>query len=99
MTTASINQFIKLRQQLESERTQITARLKEVDAALGSQYSPLPASKITGMKRGIKPGKRKVPNELSMKESILKVLGRQQMTREQILEGVLATGYRFQPRQ
>jgi len=30
-----------------------------------------------------------------LKESVVKAFGNQQMTREQILEGVLATGYRF----
>jgi len=97
MTNASIKQFIKLRQQLESERTQIAARLKEVDAALGSFTSvPLVAPKTEGKKRGPKPGsKRKVSNELSLKEAVVQALGNKQMTREQILEGVLATRYRF----
>jgi hypothetical protein len=96
MKSIATKQFIKLRQQLESERTQITARLKEVDAALGSFRSPVTASKSTGKKRGPKPGsKKKVSNELSLKEAIVKAIGNKQMTREQILEGVLATGYRF----
>jgi alkylhydroperoxidase family enzyme len=30
-----------------------------------------------------------------LKESVVKALSKQMMTREQILEGVLATGYRF----
>ena len=97
MTKASIKKFIKLRQQLESEHTQITARLKEIEAALGSfQSAPVTASKTPGKKRGPKPGsKRKVSNEVSLKDSILKVIGKQQMTKEQILEGVVKSGYRF----
>ncbi len=96
MPNASIKKFIKLRQQLESERTQITARLKEVEAALGSFQSSSPTPKTPGKKRGPKPGnKRKVSNEVSLKDSILKVIGKQQMTKEQILEGVVKSGYRF----
>lgn len=60
------------------------------------QPAPLVIQKTTGKKRGPKPGsKRKVSNELSLKEAVLKAIGKQMMTREQILEGVLATGYRF----
>jgi len=97
MTKASIKKFIKLRQQLESERAQIASRLQEVEAALGSfQAAPLVIPKPPGKKRGPKPGsKRKVSNEVSLKDSILKVIGKQQMTKEQILEGVVKSGYRF----
>ncbi len=97
MKSTAIKQFIKLRQQLESERTQIAARLQEVDAALGSFHSAVTASKTQG-KRGPKPGRRKVSNEVSLKDSILKVMGKQQMTKEQILEGVVKSGYRFRTR-
>jgi hypothetical protein len=97
MKSTAIKQFIKLRHQLESERTQIANRLKEVEAALGSfTTAPLVAPMTTGRKRGPKPGsKRKASNELSLKEAVVKAIGNKQMTREQILEGVLATGYRF----
>lgn len=97
MTNASIKKFIKLRQQLESERTQIAVRLKEVEEALGSfQSSRTPTQTTTGKKRGPKPGsKRKVSNELSLKDAIIKVLGKQMMTKEEILAGVQKLGYRF----
>jgi hypothetical protein len=96
MTSTSIKKFIKLRKQLESERTKIAARLQEVEAALGSFQSSSPTPKTAAKKRGPKPGsKRKVSNEVSLKDSILKVVGKQQMTKEQILEGVIKSGYRF----
>lgn len=96
MKSTAIKQFIKLRNQITSERARITARLKEVEAALGVFQVTVAPTKVTGKKRGPKPGsKRKVSNELSLKEAIVKAIGSKQMTREQILEGVLATGYRF----
>jgi hypothetical protein len=98
MTNASIKKFIKLRQQLESERIKVSARLKEVDEALGTIQLPSLAAlpKQEGKRRGPKPAsKRKVSNEVSLKDSILKVIGKQQMTKEQILEGVIKSGYRF----
>ncbi len=97
MTSTAIKQFIKLRQQLESERTQIIARLKDVDAALGSfQSVPVTASKTPGKKRGPKPGgKRKVSNELSLKEAVVQALGKQQLTKEEVLAGVKKLGYQF----
>lgn len=98
MTSTAIKQFIKLRQQIEAERTQIGARLKEVDAALGSfQSVPVTASKTPGKKCGPKPGsKRKVSNELSLKEAVVQALGtKQMMTKEEILAGVQKLGYRF----
>jgi hypothetical protein len=96
MTSTAIKQFIKLRNQLTQERTQIAARLKEVEAALGSFQSPSPTPKTSGKKRRPKPGsKRKVSNEMSLKEAIVKVLGKQMMTKEEILAGVQKLGYRF----
>jgi len=97
MKSTAIKQFIKLRQQLESERTQIALRLQEVEAALGSfTTAPLVAPKTSGEKRGPKPGsKRKVSNELSLKEAVVQALGKQQLTKEEVLAGVRKLGYQF----
>lgn len=96
MRSTAVKQFIKLRNQITSERSRIIARLNEVESALGSFPVTEAPPKATGKKRGPKPGsKRKVSNELSLKEAVVKAIGNKQMTREQVLEGVLATGYRF----
>jgi len=91
MQSASIKQFIKLRNQLTAERAEIIARLKEVDNALGSFKSDSTPPPIAA-KRGRPVGRR---NEVSLKDTILKVLGKQQLTKEEILQAVLKSGYRF----
>jgi hypothetical protein len=91
MKRSSIKQFVKLRQQLASERADIIARLKEVEAALGASEAVLPKA-VT--KASVKPRKR-VKNELSLKEAILKVVTGKALTKEQILEGVQKIGYQF----
>lgn len=100
MKSTSIKQFLKLHHQLSQERAKIQKRLKEVEDALGAFDSvPTPIKTTEGKKRGPKPGSKKtVSNEMSLKDAVVKVLGKQQLTKEEILDGVLKLGYRFRTR-
>lgn len=97
MKLTSIKQFLKLHLQLSQERAKIQKRLKEVEDALGAFDSiAAPIKSVEGKRRGPKPGsKRKVSNEISLKDAVVKVLGKQHLTKEEILAGVLKLGYRF----
>lgn len=97
MKQTSIKQFLKLHSQLTQEHAYIIGRLKEVEEALGSfeTVAQSPAV-VEGKRRGPKPGsKRKIKNEMSLKDAVVKVLGKSMLTKEQILAAVQKTGYRF----
>ena len=83
---------------MEAERTQLVARLADLDRALGVVAAlPTLASK-TASKPGRPAGKapkKRVENEMSLKDAVLKVLGVGSMPKEQILAGVLKLGYKF----
>jgi hypothetical protein len=86
----ALKQYIALRDSIVTEREEIINRLREMDAALGamglrgrdSYYGPRTP---TGRAR----------NELSLKESVLKVLADKALTKHEILDAVLALGYTF----
>ena len=91
MKNVSVQQFIKLRKQLEKERAKIIERLQEVDAALG-------AFKIATTPAATKPAaapRKRVSNEMSLKEAIVKVASGKTMTKEEILQGITKLGYKF----
>ena len=93
MKYASIKQFVKLRQQLETERNAIISRLTEVEAALGSfqAATALPAAKAPK----VKAVRKRAKNELSLKEAILKVTTGKALTKQEILDAVQKLGYQF----
>jgi hypothetical protein len=85
-----LKEFLSARDAISAERDQLIARLREIDAALGamgirnstSYYGPRAA---TGRTR----------NTLSLKEAVLKVIEGKSLTKQEILDGVLALGYHF----
>lgn len=68
--------------------------LKKVESALGTIRLPSLATlpKQEGKKRG---NKRKVSNEQWLMEAVVQALGRQQLTKDEILTGVKNLGYQF----
>lgn len=86
----AVKQFVNLRDSIAAERETIINRLREIDAALGSvglqgkdrYYGPRTA---TGRAR----------NEMSLKETVLKVIEGKSLTKHEILDAVLASGYQF----
>ena len=90
ITSDAISQFISLRDTISAEREQLHSRLREIDAALG-------AMDIRGATSyyGLRQGQARAHNELSLKEAVLKVIEGKALTREAVLNGVLAFGYTF----
>ena len=93
-----LKQFTALKSSMEAERTRLVARLAELDRALGVVAAlPTLASK-TASKPGrpaAKAPKKRVENEMSLKEAVVKVLGNGALKKELILAGVLKLGYKF----
>ena len=85
-----LKHFVALRDAIVKEREELITRLRELDEALGamglrgrdSYYGPRTP---TG----------RVRNELSLKEMVFKVIEGKSLTKHEILDAVLASGYQF----
>jgi predicted DNA-binding transcriptional regulator len=99
-TLDPIKQYLALQERLQREKTQLQQRLGEIDQALAG------ASTRLGMVRGIgnnrrgvttKPSQhvRRIQNELSLKQAILKAIAKRPLSRREILQQVQKLGYRF----
>jgi hypothetical protein len=96
MKNSSIKKFIALRDGLLKEKTELSARLAEIEKALGNAGEVKAekvgkAPKVAG-KRG---PKRRARNELSLKEAAAKVAAGKALTKQEILDGILKLGYVF----
>jgi hypothetical protein len=90
-TLDAVQQFVSLRDSISAERENIIARLREIDAALGS--AGLPGAAAYYQPRTYGP---RTHNELSLKEAVLKVLeGGKSLTKHEILDAIVALGYTF----
>src|SRR4051812_2798692 len=89
-TSDTLKQYVTLRDSIIAEREQLITRLREMDEALGamgfrgkdSYYGPRTP---TGRAR----------NELSLKETVLKVIEGKALTKHEILDAAIAAGYQF----
>jgi hypothetical protein len=85
-----LKQFVGLQEEITKEREQLMTRLRELDEALGamglrgrdSYYGPRTP---TG----------RVRNGMSLKEVVIKVLEGKALSKHEILDAVIATGYQF----
>ena len=89
--------FLSMRVSLEAERAKLSARLTEIEVALGTFAAAVPA-KAAG--KAAKPvaasgSRKRAQNELSLKEAVLKALEKKPLTKAEILEGVQKVGYKF----
>ncbi len=97
----TLQKFHALRSALISEREAIQKRLNELSAVLGADEAPAavvaPASAPVPKRRGRPPGQknRVVPNTMSLREAVLKVLTTTPMTKQELLDAVQKVGYRF----
>lgn len=85
--------FVTLRTSLESERAKLTARLAEVEAALGT-IAATGGAKSAAKGVTFAPRKR-AQNELSLKEAVLKAIEKKPLTKAEILAAVEKLGYKF----
>ncbi|HEY1173831.1 MAG TPA: hypothetical protein VGH19_20870 [Verrucomicrobiae bacterium] len=96
MKNSSIKKFIALRDGLLKEKAELTARLAEIEKALGVVSEGGSASSAKAPKAaGVRGPRRRARNELSLKEAALKVASGKAMTKQEILDGILKLGYVF----
>ena len=99
MRNDSLQQFVKIRKNLNDERGRLELRLRQINEALGEM--PLPSlSPIQGAigqstgGRG-RQGRRGSRSGQSLREHVLAVLQRGAMTKEEVLAAVQRAGYKF----
>ncbi|HTI69495.1 MAG TPA: hypothetical protein VMF06_06000 [Candidatus Limnocylindria bacterium] len=101
MKTDALKQFVSLREALQAEKSELESRLAEIDQALGS-FSPAAAPEP----RTPRPYRRRViaaaptsggrrGNPSSLKQMVLDATKAKPLTRQEILDSVLAAGYKF----
>jgi len=100
MKNSSIKKFIALRDGLLKEKIELTARLAEIEKALGDEPSaPAPKAakpaKAPKAAKAPRAGKRRARNEMSLKEAALKVASGKPQTKQEILDGIIKLGYKF----
>jgi hypothetical protein len=86
----ALQQYSALRDAIFAEREQLITRLREIDQALGamglrgkeSYYGP---RTNTGRAR----------NKMSLKETVLKLIDGKSMTKHELLDAIIASGYQF----
>jgi hypothetical protein len=103
-----IQQFVRLRTNLERERESLRNRLTEVERALGLAAPTAAASNAP--RRGRPPGSKNRPqapakprpagapnpqNKMSMRDAIAKALGKQPLGIKDVVAGMKKLGYRF----
>jgi hypothetical protein len=99
MRNNSLQQFVRLRQQLTQERGQLEQRLRQISEALGEM--PLPSvSAIQGAtpsapSQPARRGRRAAASGQSLREHVLQVLQEGPKTKEEVLDAVQKRGYKF----
>lgn len=101
MRNNSLQQFVRLRQELSQERGRLEERLRQINEALGEM--PLPSlSHIQGAigqsirgKTGGRRGRVSGAGGQSLREHVLAVLANGPMTKEDVLSAVQKNGYKF----
>ena len=89
MKLTTVNQYVALREALVKEKADLEARLSEIHQALGGSDNQ-DGSSGSGPRRG-----KRAKNELSMKEATIKALTGKSLTRQEVLDAVVAVGYKF----
>jgi len=90
ITPDAIKQYVSLRDSIIAERDQLLTRLREIDAALG-------AMGLRGKENyyGPKTSADRASNAMSLKEAVFKVIEGKSLTKHEVLDAVLALGYKF----
>lgn len=97
-----LKQFASLREKLGRRKAELESELASINAALSGAPAPAhtaeaPAKRASRVVKAPRGGARgpRPKNELSLKEAVLKVIQTQPLTKQEILDGVLAQGYKF----
>jgi len=88
-----LRQFAALKKSRELEKAQLQDRLRKIEEVLNDSTptEPSPAKQA----RASKTGRRKAKNPMSLKKAVIKVLGKNSMTKPEILSAVQKIGYHF----
>lgn len=103
MRIDSLQQFVKLRRELTQEKEQITRRLAQIDEALGETTTSTPTASLSAV-QGASPagagstGRRgRIPGGgTSLRQIVMQLLSEGPKTKEEILDLVRRSGYKFQ---
>ena len=99
MRNNSLQQFVRLRQQLTQERGQLEERLRQISEALGEMplhsLSPAQGATASAPAQPSRRGKRGSGGGQSLREHVLAVLQNGAMTKEEVLAAVQKRGYKF----
>jgi len=83
----------KFRDKLQKEKAKLESRLAEIKEALGEAMSKVIDPGIP--RKRVKRGKKRVKNEMSLREAVLKVTAAKPLNRKEIVEQLDIIGYRF----
>jgi hypothetical protein len=101
MRSDSLQQFVRLREQLTQERGQLEQRLRQISEALGEMPLPSlsPIQGATGQRTGGtavgRKGRVSGAGGQSLRDHVLAVLQNGAMTKEEVLAAVQRGGYQF----
>ena len=109
MKNDPLKQYAKLRQQLIDEKSQLEARLAEINAVLEPEGVRIPSSSLdristeylenltkpTKSRRGRKPS---AGNTMPLREAVVKALSNGPLGRKDLVKAVEGVGYRFNTR-
>jgi hypothetical protein len=101
MRNDSLQQFVRIRKELNDERGRLEMRLRQINEALGEM--PLPSlspiqgatGQSTGARGQVRRGRRAAGGGQSLKDHVLAVLQEGAKTKEEVLAAVQKRGYRF----
>ena len=99
MRIDSIQQYVRLRRELDAERQQLEARLRDINEALGerapSSLSLTQASSSSAPSEPARRGRIAAGGGQSLRDHVIAVLQDGPMTKEEVLSAVQNRGYRF----
>src|SRR5687768_6425913 len=97
MRKDSLQQFVRIRKNLNDERGRLEMRLRQISEALGEMPLPSlsPIQGATGQTGRGRQGRRGSRSGQSLREHVLAVLQGGAMTKEEVLAAVQSAGYIF----
>jgi len=100
MRLDALKQYAKLRQQLLDEKSQLEARLNEINQVIGSEATSAPissssATKAPAVSRARRGRRPKGDNALTMREAVLQALSKGPLARKELVKAVEDIGYVF----
>lgn len=95
MKIDNLRRYVDLRNSLAREKAQLEERLSQINQALGETEAPAPKTASPRQPASAPRRGRPAKSGLSLREAVLEVTANGPMTKQEILDGVKALGYRF----